>query len=114
MKMTKLVKISSNDCDICAALAEVDGAIAKESNMELQVIPLEVLAQMDEGNNIRDYVVSYYVNSTDGMIDVPIYLVVQDDNIKASSVVAEEAELHNLLFAWERYLQSLSNETAMA
>ena len=110
--MIKLVKISAYDCDICNALAEVDDAIAKENNMEIQVIPLEVLSQMDEGNNIRDYVVSYYVNADDGAIDVPIYLIVQDNDIKASSVVGEEAELHNLLYAWERYLQLSSNEPA--
>ena len=104
----KLLKISDVDCPVCAALAEIDVAIAKEHGLEFECQALETFAQTS--GNVRDYVVGYHVSPNDGMIDLPIYVICDGDMAKASAVVKDEAELNNLLAAWDLYNKSQSNE----
>jgi len=102
----KLLKIAAAGCPVCDALSEIDVAVAKDHGLEFEAIDLEVFAASQ--GNVRDYVVMYHVNPEDGMIDVPIYVIVDGDMAKASSLVKEESELQNLLFAWEHYNKSTS------
>jgi len=103
----KLLKIAAAGCPVCDALSEVDVAIANEHGLDFECIDLEVFAATQ--GSVRDYVVSYYVSPKDGMVDVPIYIIVDGDMAKASSLVKEESELQNLLFAWEQYNRSVSS-----
>ena len=102
----KLLKIAAADCPVCASLAEIDVAVAKESNLDFECIDLDVFAQTQ--GSVRDYVVNYHVVPNDGLIDVPIYVICDGDLAKASSVVKDETDLHNLLYSWELYLKSSS------
>jgi len=104
----KLLKIASADCPVCESLAEIDLVVAKENNLEFECIDLDVFAQTQ--GSVRDYVVSYHVNAEDGMIDIPIYVIVDGDSAKASSIIKDEADLTNLLAAWALYNKSKSAE----
>ena len=103
----KLLKIAASDCPVCAALAEIDVTIATENDLEFECLDLEDFAQTT--GNIRDYVVGYHVEPSDGMIDLPIYVIHDGKNAKASGVIKDEAELNNLLFAWDLYNKSVSS-----
>ena len=103
----KLLKISDADCPVCAALAEIDVALATEYNLEFECVDLEVFAKTQ--GEIRDYVVNYHVSQSDGMLDLPIYLICDDRYAKASSVIKDEDELHNLLMSWALYNKSKSS-----
>ncbi len=100
----KLLKIAANDCPVCASLAEIDVAIANEYGLSFECIDLEVFAQTE--GNIRDYVVNYHVVPNNGSIDIPVYVICDGDAAQASSVVKDEAELNNLLSAWDLYNKS--------
>jgi len=100
----KLLKIAAAGCPVCDALSEIDVAIAKEYGLEFECIDLEVFAATP--GNVRDYVISYHVNPKDGMVDVPIYIIVDGDMAKGSSLVKEEFELQNLLSSWEQFNKS--------
>jgi Zn ribbon nucleic-acid-binding protein len=104
----KLLKIASADCPVCESLAEIDLVVAKENNLEFECIDLDLFAQTQ--GSVRDYVVSYHVNAEDGMIDIPIYVIVDGDSAKASSIIKDEADLTNLLAAWALYNKSKSAE----
>jgi Zn ribbon nucleic-acid-binding protein len=104
----KLLKIASADCPVCESLAEIDLVVAKENNLEFECIDLDLFAQTQ--GSVRDYVVSYHVNAEDGMIDIPIYVIVDGDSAKASSIIKDEADLTNLLAAWALYNKSKSVE----
>ena len=100
----KLLKISDADCPVCAALAEVDVALASEYNLEFECVDLEVFAKTQ--GEIRDYVVNYHVVPNNGSIDIPVYVICDEDAAQASSVIRDEAELNNLLSAWDLYNKS--------
>lgn len=104
----KLLKISDTDCPVCAALAEVDVAIATDNGLEFECVDLDVFAKTQ--GEIRDYVISYHVSQDDGMIDLPIYLICDDKYAKASSVIKDEEDLHNLLYSWALYNKSKSSD----
>ena len=104
----KLLKIASADCPVCESLAEIDLAVAKENNLEFESIDLDLFAQTQ--GSVRDYVVSYHVNAQDGMIDIPIYVIVDGDSAKASATIKDESDLNNLLAAWALYNKSKSAE----
>jgi len=105
----KLLKISAAGCPVCDALAEIDVAVAEDAGLEFECVELDTFAAST--GSVRDYVVSYHVVPNDGMIDVPIYVICDGDMAKASSVVKEEEELRNLIFAWELYNKSTSSES---
>ena len=103
----KLLKIAAADCPVCESFAEIDSVVAKENGMDLEVVDYEVLAfQTPTEDYVRGYVVNYHV-AEDGTIPVPIYLIIDGaGDIKGSSAVKEEGDLHNLLTAWDLYNKS--------
>ncbi len=109
-----LIKISDDDCPICFELAKKDGSIAREKKMEFEVIRLQHLApQNGTGSPIYEYVKSVYV-ADDGMVDLPVYLVVDGPLIKASGVIKNAEELTNLIESWELYKSAQSSGSATA
>ena len=109
--MEKLLKVEAHDCPICQSLSEIDGEVAEKANLTLEVISLEDLADLPVGDSVRDYVVYFHVNPADGMIDVPVYLVVNENGPQASGVIKDQEELENLIEAWEAYKSRLSAES---
>ena len=100
----KLLKIATDDCPVCASLAEIDVAIAKEHGLDFECVDLEVFARTE--GSVRDYVVNYHVVPNNGSIDIPVYVICDGDAAQASSVIRDEADLNNLLSAWDLYNKS--------
>ena len=105
--MPKLIKISAQDCPICTALAENDIKIAETEQMPLEVVELGDLAQK-QGSDLYNYVVSYHVAS-DGSVIVPIYVIVDDNKIQASSEVKEAGEIFGLITSWKQWKATQTN-----
>ena len=99
--MVKLIKVSAYDCTICAQLAYHDVSIAEDNQMPIQVIELSDLAEA-AGSPVHDYIVNYHLEG-DGSITVPIYMIMDNDKIQASSEVKDHAELSNLIDAWKTW-----------
>ena len=73
--MIKLIKIYASDCKVCETLGDRAKPLAEEAGFEYQEVELSDLAQKQ--SPIRDYVSHYYVDK-EGMVDIPIYLLVSD------------------------------------
>ena len=97
--MIKLIKVSAHDCAICASMAEADVEVSEFHELPMEVVELGDLAA-DTGSKMHDYVVNCYLEG-DGSVTVPIYMVVDGDNIQASGKVTTKEELVNLVYAWE-------------
>lgn len=109
--MPTLVKIYDETCDVCKELEGSDSDLAKKVNMEFGQLTLEELAA--SSSSAKDYVISYYVNPNDGMVDVPIYLILSDEgHIQASGVVKDLEELQNLISAYQQWAASQSAKSA--
>ena len=68
-------------------------------------MPMEVKELGDlaaEQSDLRDYVVNYHLEG-DGSLVVPIYVIVSDGKMQASSQVKEGEELSNLIDAWKTW-----------
>jgi len=102
--MTKLIKVSAHDCDICAQLAYHDVSIAEDERMALEVVELGDLAQA-EGTALYNYIVAYHLQGDDSII-VPIYAITDDDKIQASGEVKDHEELTNLINAWKTWKET--------
>ena len=96
--MVKLIKVSAHDCEICKQLAYHDVSIAEDKQMPIEVIELGDLAQA-KGTPVYNYVVNYHLEG-DGSIVVPVYLIMDGDDIQASGQVKDHDELRNLVEAW--------------
>ena len=99
--MPKIIKISAHDCPICAALAEDDIKIAETEQMPMEVVELDDLAQQ-QGTDLYNYVVGYHLGG-DGSVIVPIYVIMDDHKIQASSEVKEPGELFGLISGWRQW-----------
>jgi hypothetical protein len=99
--MIKLIKVSAHDCAICAQLAYHDVSIAEDERMLMEVVELGDLAEA-VGSPVHNYIVSYHLEG-DGSITVPIYMIMDDDKIQASSEVKDHTELSNLIDAWKTW-----------
>ena len=98
----ELIKIYDETCDICLMLAEFDKEIAKSYQMSFKQVTVEELAQTN--SLLKDYVIPIYVTPNDGMIDLPIYLLVTpQDEIQASGVIQTVEELNNLINSWIKW-----------
>ena len=107
--MEKLLKIYDETCEVCKEMSAVDKKIADENQMEFVTFSLEEIAAMSGRSNIRGYVTHYHVDE-EGMIDIPVYLILdEDDNIKGSSVAQSAGELENLILSWEQYKSRMSS-----
>ena len=108
-----LVKIFADDCPVCFELSKVDSDIAKQSKMEFEVIRLQHLKPLngDGPSNLYSYVKGVCVDD-DGMINIPVYLIMDGPLIKASGVCKEAEEITNLIGAWECYKNAQSSEDA--
>lgn len=102
--MNKLIKVSAHDCVICAQLAYHDVSIAEDEQMPMEVVELSDLAQA-EGTPIYDYVVNYHLEG-DGSIVVPVYLIMDGNNVQASGTIKEHEELTNLISAWKTWKET--------
>ena len=102
--MVELIKVSAHDCDICKQLAYHDVSIAEDEQMPMEVIELGDLAQA-EGTPVYEYVVNFHLEG-DGSIVVPVYLIMDDENIQASGQVKDHEELTNLISAWKTWKET--------
>ena len=105
--MPKLIKISAYDCPICAALANDDIKIAETEQMPLEVVELGDLAQK-QGSDLYNYVVGYHLGG-DGSVIVPIYVIVDEGKIQASSEVKEAGEIFGLITSWKQWKATQTN-----
>jgi type VI protein secretion system component Hcp len=99
--MIKLIKVSAHDCEICKQLAYHDVSIAEDEQMAMEVVELGNLAK-DEGSNLYNYVVNYHL-AGDGSITVPIYVIINGEDIQGSGEVKDHDELRNLVEAWKTW-----------
>jgi len=104
----KLLKIYADDCPVCKSLDKTDLVIAQEANLEL--IKQDYLDLAASTGPVRDYVVHYHILPNEGIIDIPIYVIVRDDVPVASAVVKSIEDLQNLLDSWARFLKSMSSD----
>ena len=101
----QLVKIYDKTCDVCRMLAGIDEEIADDQGFFFRQHTLHELAATESA--LRDYVVNVYVSGVDGMIDIPIYLLITDrEEIQASGVVQNVEELNNLITSWRQWESS--------
>lgn len=106
-----LVKVFDETCHVCQELAGKDQELAQARGFEFNSVELADLATMPEDDPFRSYVVSYHVSPENGMVDLPIYVIVNDGAIQASSVVKTLEEITNVVDSWEVWLKSQSSET---
>ena len=112
--MEKLLKIYDETCDVCKEMSAVDKQIADEKKMTFVTHTLDEVAAMSGRSKLRGYVTHYHVDD-DGMIDIPVYLILdEDDNIKGSSIVKSAQELENLILSWEQYKSRMSSASETA
>ena len=106
-----LIKIHDVTCEICKQLAGGDIEIAYEFGLEFKEIELGDLSAYPEGDPFKDYIVNMYVTPNDGMIDVPIYVIINDGAIQASGIVKSLQEITNLVQSWETWLKLQSSDS---
>ena len=103
--MTTLTKIHSNDCAVCATIGNSAKVVASKYKLDYNVVELEELSQSQSA--LREYVLNMYVIPNDGMIELPIYVVTDDEgHIQASGVVQDLAEVENLVSSWNLWATS--------
>ena len=102
-----LIKIHDTTCEICKELAGGDIEIAYEFGLEFEEIELGDLS----ADPFKDYIVNMYVIPNDGMIDVPIYVIINDGAIQASGIVKSLQEITNLVQSWETWLKLQSSDS---
>jgi hypothetical protein len=109
--MPTLIKIYDETCDVCKALEGSDSDLAKESGMGFEQTTLDELG--GSLGALKDYVISYHVSATDGMIDIPVYIIMSEEGyIQASGVVKDLEELENLITAYQQWAASQSAKSA--
>lgn len=106
-----LIKVYDTTCDICKELSGSDEALADERGFDFAEIELGEVAIMPKEDPFRSYVVNVHVSPEDGMIDVPIYVIVNQGAIQASGLVKTLEELKNIIDSWEVWLKSQSSES---
>ena len=108
-EMEKLLKVYADDCPICKELAKSDKKLASVHNMEFEQMSLDEVAGLPEENNLRGYVIHYHVDDT-GMVDIPLYLILDRENrIKSSGSIKEPEQITNLINSWELYKSQMSS-----
>ena len=101
----ELYKIYDTSCDICSMLAEIDQEIAENEGWFFSQITLEDLAA--KASEIRDYVKAVHVNPSDGLVELPIYLILTPQGqIQADGIVKSVEELTHLINAWKIWASS--------
>lgn len=96
-----LIKVYDKTCDVCAMLAGIDEQIAEDHDLFFRQRTLEEVAKNPSPE--RNHLIQHYVGADDGMIDIPIYLLVTNQGtVKASGVIKTIEELKNLIEAWEK------------
>ena len=107
----ELVKLYDPTCDVCSMLAGLDEQIAEDNGFSFRKLTLKECAENDD--DLRDYVVSVYVNPNEGQIDIPIYLILtQRGAIQASGIIKTIEELNNLITSWQQWDISQSASSA--
>lgn len=103
----ELYKIYDTSCDICMMLAGIDQQIAEGEGWFFRQITLEDLAA--KASNIRDYIKSVHVDPSDGLVDLPIYLILTPQGqIQADGAVKSVEELTHLINAWKTWDSSVN------
>jgi len=101
----ELFKVYDKTCDVCALLAGIDEEIAQSEGFFFRQQTLEDLAR--NPSHVRDYVKNVHVDAADGMVDLPIYvLITPRGEIQADGVVKSVEELVNLITAWKTWASS--------
>lgn len=102
--ITQLVKIYDETCDICALLKGLDAQVAEDHDLYFREITLGDCAK--NPSRMREHVIENYVEE-DGMIDIPIYMLVSNQGkVEVSGVVKSVEELKNLISAWKSWESS--------
>ncbi len=97
----KLCKIHANDCEVCATLGSSAKTLADENKFGYFEIELSELALND--SSLTQYIINYHVDE-EGMVDVPIYLILTEEyEIQGSAVVKTLEEVKNLIEAWKKW-----------
>lgn len=107
--MEKLLKIYAEDCPICQELEKSDRKLASVHNMEFVQMSLNEVAELPENDILRGYVIHYHVDG-EGMVDIPLYLILDENfNIKSSGSIKEPEQITNLINSWELYKSQMSS-----
>jgi len=104
-----LIKVYDKTCDICEELAGLDENLADDRGFEFVELELAELALFAPNDPFRGYIVNVHVSPEDGMVDVPIYAIVNNGSIQASGSVKSLEELTNIIDSWEVWLKSQSS-----
>ena len=100
--MQKLIKVYASDCEVCKSLEGRDQALAESRGYEFDAFALESLS--GKTDNLSLYVINYHVDK-EGMVDVPIYLIVTGPTarIQASTIAKDIEDVRALFTAWEQW-----------
>ena len=97
----KLTKIYADDCEVCRTLGDKAKSLADDNQFEYEELELIELSNRD--TPMRSYIVSYHIDK-DGMVDIPIYVITNEQGmIQGSSVVKSLEEVENLIGAWKKW-----------
>ena len=100
-----LIKIYDKTCETCQMLSGIDEQVAEDNSLFFRQRTLEEVAKNPSPE--RDYVIQHHVNPEDGMVDIPIYMLITNQGtVKASGVIKTIEELKNLISSyqtWESY-----------
>ena len=102
----ELVKIFDKTCDTCRMLAGIDEEIADDHGFFFRQLTLEEVAK--DKTSLRGYVLGYHVDD-EGMVDIPVYMLITPEGaIQASGVIHTVEELNNLINSWKKWESSKS------
>ena len=100
-----LIKVYDVTCDICQMLAGIDEQIAEDSDLFFRKSTLAEVAKNPSSH--RDYIVKHHIDPSDGMVDIPLYLITSSQGeVQASGVVKTVEELKNLIESWQKWESS--------
>ena len=101
--MIFLVKIGDDDCPVCQQLAEHDKQFSEARGLPLVTMTPGECAQSPGA--LRTHVVKTFVDEN-GLIDVPIYLVMDGGEVTASALCENLPDLTAFLEKWEASVKS--------
>ena len=97
-----LIKVYDKTCDICQMLAGIDEQIAEDSDLFFRKSTIEEVAKNPSSH--RDHIIKTFVDPSDGMIDVPIYLITTPQGeVQASAIVKSVDGLKHLIENWQKW-----------
>lgn len=111
MSKPTLIKVYDETCQVCKKLDKDDRDLAMSRDFAYGKVDVADLSTWPEDDPLRSYVVNYHVAPNDGMIDLPVYVIVNNGDIQGSGVVKELEEISNLINSWEVWSKLQSSES---